>query len=153
MFQKVLVIIIMRFVKNNVLWPKYIDIYQFWGSTLHFFFIIHKNGKSAITWPILKLNSTSFWLLKKNPRMNNKNFRKRGPQRVPLLFLYEVSIVVLIDFIAILLTPHIFLTQINTNMYLIHFHSKNIKMSFPRSWVFKVSNPLQTFIIHPIVVK
>ena len=59
--------------------------------------------------------------------MNNKNFRKRGPQETPLLFLYEVSIVVLIDFIAILLTPGIFLIQIvNTNIanvYLIHFHS------------------------------
>ena len=58
-----------------------------------------------------------------------------------------MSIVVLIDFIAILLTPGIFLLQIvNTNMYLIHFHSKNnIKMHFPKSWVFKISNPLQTF--------
>ena len=62
--------------------------------------------------------------------MNNKNFTKRGPWGAPILFLYEVSIVVLIDFIAILLTPGISLIQIgntnNTNMYLIHFHSKNI---------------------------
>ena len=62
---------------------------------------------------------------------------KRGPQGALLLFLYKVGIVVLIDFIAILLTPSIFLIQIvnanNTNMYLIHFHSKNIiKMSFPK---------------------
>ena len=62
--------------------------------------------------------------------------KKMRPQRVPLLFLHEVSIVVLIDFIAILLTPGIFLIQIvntnNTNMYLIYFHSKNIiKMRFP----------------------
>ena len=90
--------------------------------------------------------------------MNNKNFRKRGPQGGPLLFLYKVSIVVLIDFIAILLTPGIFLIQIvnanNTNMYLIHLHSKNIiKLHFPKSWVFKVSKPLQTFIIHRNVVK
>ena len=75
-----------------------------------------------------------------------------------LLFLYKVSIVVLIDFIAILLTPGIFLIQIvntnNTNRYLIHFHSKNIiKILFPKSWVFKVSNPLQTFIIHRNEVK
>ena len=36
----------------------------------------------------------------------------------PLLFLYEVSIVVLIDFIAILLTPGIFVIQIvDTNKY------------------------------------
>ena len=71
--------------------------------------------------------------------MNNKNVGKRGPL---LLFFNEVSIVVLIDFIAILLTPGIFLIQIvntnNTNMYLIYFHSKNIKMHFPKSWVLKV---------------
>ena len=67
--------------------------------------------------------------------MNNKNFTKKGPQGAPLLFLYEVSIVVLIDFIAILLTPGIFLIQIvNTNMYLNRFHRKNIiKMRFPKS--------------------
>ena len=54
--------------------------------------------------------------------MNNKKFTRRG---APLLFLYEVSIVVLFDIIAILVTPGIFLIQIvNTNMYLIHFHSK-----------------------------
>ena len=75
------------------------------------------------------------------PRMNNNFFRKIGPQGAPLLFLYEVSIVVLIDFIAILVTPGIFLIQIvntnNTNMYLIHFHSKNnIKMCFPQNWGF-----------------
>ena len=82
--------------------------------------------------------------------MNYKNFTKREPQRAPLLFLYKVSTVVLIDLIAMLLTPDIFLIEIiNTNMYLIPFHSKNIiKMCFPQSWVFKVSNPLQTLIIH-----
>ena len=95
--------------------------------------------------------------LKKNPRINNKNLRKGGPG-APLLLLYEVSVVVLIDFIAILLTPGIFLIQIvNTNdknMYLIHFHCKNnIKMRFHKSWVFKGSNPLQTFIIHLNAVK
>ena len=53
--------------------------------------------------------------------MNNKKFKKRGPQPATLLFLYEVSIVVLIDFIAILQTPGIFLIPIaNTNMYIIH---------------------------------
>ena len=56
-----------------------------------------------------------------------------------LLFLYKVSIVVLIDFIAILITTGIFLTQIvNTNMYLVHFYSKNnIKIHFPKSWAFR----------------
>ena len=45
-------IIIMRFGKNNVLCPKYIDIYEFWGiqgrntwSTVHFLFIIQKMEK------------------------------------------------------------------------------------------------------------
>ena len=66
--------------------------------------------------------------------MNNKNFTKR-PLWAPILFLYEVSIVVLIDFLAIILTPGIILIQItnrnNTNMYLIFFHSENIiKMHF-----------------------
>ena len=85
--------------------------------------------------------------LKKIYRMIIKNFRKRGPQGAPLLFLYEVSVVVLIGFIAILLTKGIFLIQIvntnNTNVYLIHFHSKNnIKMHFPKSWVLKFQTNL-----------
>ena len=78
-------------------------------------------------------------------RINKKHFMKRGPQGAPLLFLYEVSIVVLIDFIAILLilTPGNFLIQIvntnNTNLSLIHFHSENnIQTCFLKSWVFKV---------------
>ena len=70
-----------------------------------------------------------------------------------LLFLYGVSIVVLIDFIAILLTPGIFLIQIvntnTTNEYLIHFHSKNnIKLRFPKSWVLK----FQTNINHSLFI-
>ena len=70
--------------------------------------------------------------------MNKKKCTRRGPKGAPLLFLYEVSMVVLIDFIAILLTPGIFLIQIvntnNTNMYLIRFNSKNIiKIHFPKS--------------------
>ena len=81
--------------------------------------------------------------------MNNKKFTKRGPKGAPLQFLYKVSIVVLIDFIAILLTPGIFLIQIvntnNTNEHLIHFHGKNhIQMRFPKSRVFKVSNLYQS---------
>ena len=82
-----------------------------------------------------------FDLKKKIIRMNNKKITKRGPQGAQLLFLYEVSIVVIIDYIAILLTPGIFLIQIvntnNINMYLIHFHSKNnIKMRFPKKFCF-----------------
>ena len=65
---------------------------------------------------------------------------KRGPQGALLLFLYEVSIVVLIDFIVILIISGIFLIQIvNTNMYLIHFYSKNnIKMQLPKHLVIKL---------------
>ena len=70
--------------------------------------------------------------------MNSKNFRKRWPEGAPLLFLNEVSIVVLIDFIAILLNPGIVLIHIvntnNTNMNFIYFYSKNnIKMHFFKS--------------------
>ena len=50
MFLKVPKIIIMRFGEDNVLGPKYIDIYEFRGvqggrtySTEHFLFIIQKN--------------------------------------------------------------------------------------------------------------
>ena len=90
--------------------------------------------------------------------MNIKHFTKWGPQGAPLLFLYKVSIIVLIDFVAILLIPGIFLIQIvntnNTNVHFIHFHSKNqIQMRFPKSWVFKVSNQSQLFIIHRNAVK
>ena len=54
-------------------------------------------------------------------------------------FLYEVCVIVLIDFIAILLTPGIFLIQIViTNMYLIHFYHKKNCMHFPKSWVSKL---------------
>ena len=56
----------MRFGKNNVSCPKYIYIYDIWVvqgghtySTVHFLFIIKKNGKSTTARPILKSNSTS----------------------------------------------------------------------------------------------
>ena len=145
-------IIIMRFRENNVLCPKYIDIYEFQGvwrgrtySTVHFLFIIKKNVKSTRAWAILKSDYTSFWFNKFFPRMNNKNFTKRGPKGAPLLFLYKVSIVVLINFIAILNSMHLF----NTNMYLIDFNSKNsIKMHFPQNMVFK----FQTHFSHSISI-
>ena len=83
----------------------------------------------------------------------NKKFTKRGPKGAPPQFIYKVSIVVLIDFIAILLTPGIFLTQIintnNTNIYLINFHSKNIiKMRFPKVEFLKIQTRFKHFIIH-----
>ena len=84
--------------------------------------------------------------------MNNKSM-KRGPQGTPLLFLYEVSIIVLIDFIAIFLTQGMFLIQIvnknKINMYLIHFHSKNIiKKSFPKVVFLK----FQTYLDHSLSI-
>ena len=111
------------------------------GSPVHFLFIIQKNGKSTRAWPILKSISTLFSFRTIFPRMNNKNFMKRGPN--PLPFLYEASMVVLIDFIAILLIPGIFLIQIininNTNMYVIHIYSKNMmKINFPNTCDFRV---------------
>ena len=115
-FLNVPVKIIIRFGENNILCPKYVDIYEFWGvwggrtnSSVQFLFIIQKNGKSTREWPILKSNSTLFCFKTFFPRINNKNFTNRGPKGALLLFLYEVSIEVLIDFIAILLTPDIFL--------------------------------------------
>ena len=76
------------------------------------------------------------------PRMNNKNFTKRGPKGAPLPFFYEASMVVLIDFIEILLTPGIFLIQIininNTNMYVIQIDSENMKIHFPNTCDFRV---------------
>ena len=98
-------------------------------STVHFLFIIKK--KEKVQEHDLYLNQIlhDFDLKKNFPRKNNKKIMKRGPQRALLLFLYEASIVVLIEFISKLLTPGIFLIQIvntnNTNVYLIHFHSKN----------------------------
>ena len=50
-FLKVPVIIIVGFGENIVLGPNYINIYEFRGggtfSTIHFLFIIKKNGKST----------------------------------------------------------------------------------------------------------
>ena len=153
MFLKYPKIIIIKF-DENVLCLKYRDMYEFrrvrrrhTHSTIHFLFI-KKNGKSIRAWPILKLNSTSFWFKQKICRMNN-NFRKRGPEGAWLLFLWS-EMIVLIDFIAILRTPGIFLIQIvntnNTNVYLIHF--VNIKMCFPKSLILK----LQTNLNHSLFI-
>ena len=75
--------------------------------------------------------------------MNNKIFTKRGPKGAPLPFLYGASMAVLIDFIAILLTPGIFLIQIininDTNMYVIRIYSENMmKIHFPNTCDFGV---------------
>ena len=119
MFLKVPLIIIIRFGANNVLCQKYIDIYEFGGYgrgmyTFQCTFFVYYSKK----WK--KYKSTTYTKIKFYiilisiffPSMNNKIFRKRGPQGDQLIFLYEVSIVVIIDFIAILLPPGIFLIQI-----------------------------------------
>ena len=163
---KVLVIIIMKFDENNVLGN--ISIYINFGgsrgkgvtwSTLHFLFIIHKSEKvqeddlylNHILHHFVLKHFFLGWIIKKfgkggpvGPLFLLNTEMARGAPSV-FLFLYEVSIVVLIDFIAILLTPGIFLIQIvNKNMYLIHlinFYIKNnIKMHFPKSWVLKFQN-------------
>ena len=129
-------IIIMRFGENNVLGPKYINIYINF-SGLCGGYIVNLKFFVYYSWKCKKYKSMTFTKIKFYiilisiffPRMNKK-ILKRWPLGALLLFLYEVSIVVLIDFIAILLTPCIFLIQIvntnNTNMYLINFHIKNI---------------------------
>ena len=103
-----------------------------------FFCLLFKKQKKykSITYTKIKFYITliDFFFL----RMNNKKCTKKGP----LLFLYKLSIVVLIDLIAILLTPGIFLIQIvDINMYLIHFYIKNnIKMHFSRVELIKFQN-------------
>ena len=136
----------MRF-GENVLGPKYINIYQFWRLVgrrymvhLIFLFIIHKNGKSTTGWLIIKSNSTSFRFLKNVLGWIIKNLWK-GAQGA-ILFLYRLCIVVIIDFIAILLTPGIFWIQIaDRNMHLIHFYIKNkIKIHFLKVAFLKFQN-------------
>ena len=85
---KVPVIIIMRFGENNVLGPKYIHIYKFrgWrvagegshGPPYIFCLLFIKTEKSARAWPILKSNSTSFWLTKFLIRWIIKKLRNEG---------------------------------------------------------------------------
>ena len=113
------------------------------GSPVQFLFIIQKNQKSTRAWPILKSNSTLFSFRTIFHRMNNKKFTKRGPKWAPLPFHYEASMVALIDFIEILLTPGIFLIQIininNANMYVIRIYSKNMmKIHFRNTCDFRV---------------
>ena len=79
----------------------------------------------------------------------DKNFTKRGPTPISLRSEYS-------SFNWYINTPisrHLFNTN-NTNVYSIHFHSKNnIKIPFPKSLVFKVSNQCKSFIIHRNTVK
>ena len=78
-------IIIMRFGENNVLCPKYIDIYEFqWvRGDVHgppnFFCLLLKNTKKVQENDLYLNQILHHFDLKKNPRMNNKNFTKRGP--------------------------------------------------------------------------
>ena len=72
---------------------------------MNFGWDVQKNVKSTRARPILNKILHHFDLKKKIPWINNKIFTKRWPQVAPILFSYEVSIVVPIDFMAILLTP------------------------------------------------
>ena len=99
-------------------------------ATVHFFLLLKKTDK---------VQEHDLYLNQILHHFELKFFR--GLQGALFLFLYKVIIVVLIDFIAILLTPGIFLIQIvntnNKNWNLIHFHGKNnVKIHFPKSWVF-----------------
>ena len=91
----------MRFGENNVLYPKYIDIMNFrgYGGDVHippysFCLLFKKTVKEQEHGLYSNQIIHNFDLKKKNRRMNNKKIMKRGPQGAPLLFLYEVSIVV-----------------------------------------------------------
>ena len=79
----------MRFGENNVLCPKYIDIYEFVGVRgrrtyyiVHFFFIIKKNEKVLEHDQYLNQILHHFHL-KKIRRLNNKKITKRGPHKYP----------------------------------------------------------------------
>ena len=96
------VIIIIRFSENNVLCLKYMSIYEFqggWGNE-HipppFVFYYLKKHKEYKRMTYTKIKFYIILILKKIPRINNKNFTKRGAQGAPLLFIYELSIVVLV---------------------------------------------------------
>ena len=130
MFLKVPVKIIMKLGKNNVLCPKYIDIYEFGGYggmyIFHrtFFVYYSKKRKKYKSMTYTKIKFYIILISNLFTRMNNKKIRKRGSQGALLLFLYEVSIVVLIDFMAILLPPGIFLIKIvNTNNTIMYLNS------------------------------
>ena len=144
--------------ENNVLCPKYIAGGMRGTNKAHctFFVLLFKKTEKVQEHALYLNQILHHFNLICFSRMNNKNFTKGGHRGTHSYFFTKwICIVVLIYFIAILLTPGIFLIQIvNTKMYLIHFHCKNIiKMHFPKSWVFKVSKLLQTFIIHRNVVK
>ena len=70
---------------------------------------------------------------------------ERGASGAPVLFLYEVCIAALIDFIAKLLTPGILLIEIvNRNIYLFYFYIKNnTKMHFPKVGFLKFQNRIR----------
>ena len=74
--------IIMRFGENNVLGPKYIDIYEFWGVWGgHTFFVYYsKNHKKYKSMTCTKIKFYIILIYIFFPRMNNKKFMKRSPR-------------------------------------------------------------------------
>ena len=81
----------MIFGENNVLCPKYINIYEFWGgrgrrtwSTEHILFISQKKPEKVQEYLYLNQILHDFYLNIFFPRMNNKKRTKWGPQGAPL---------------------------------------------------------------------
>ena len=145
-------IIIMRF-GVNVLCSKYIDIYEFLRvrSTVHFLFIIKKKMEKVQEHDLYLNQILHFELNFFFPGWIEFFLWKGGPAPISLRSEYSSSNWFHSN------TPnsrHFLIQIVNTNMYLIHFHSKNnITMLFPKSCIFKGSNTLQAFIIHRNRVK
>ena len=81
----------MIFGENNVLCPKYIDIYEFWvgrgrrtWSTEHILFISQKITEKVQEYLYLNQILHNFYLNIFFLRVNNKKFTKLGPQGPPL---------------------------------------------------------------------
>ena len=125
-------IIIMRFGENNVLCPKYIDIYEFWGygglgGNIHipqYIFCLSFKKTEKVQGHYLYLNQI----------LHNFDLEHFFHILTSLRSEYSTSNWFHSNTLN---SMHLF----NTNMYLIHFHSKHIiNICFPKSWVFKVSN-------------
>ena len=144
MFLKYPEIIIIRFLENNVLCPKYIDIYEFGGyggmyifHRTYFVYYSKKRKKyKNMTYIKMKFYMKQFflgWIIKIYERE-----AQGGPSPISLQSEYSSSNWFHSNTLN---SRHLF----NTNMHLIHFHSKtHIQMRFPKSWVFKVSNVYQS---------
>ena len=126
-------------------------------STLHFCSLVFKNTENVQEHDLYFNQILYHFDLKKNfLRWIIKSLQKGAGGPAPISLRSEHSI----SHWFHTNTPnsrHLFIQIVNTNntnVYLIHFHSKNnIQMCFPQSWVFKVSNPSQSSTIHRNAVK